>query len=153
MHGIKVLMAKNYIDNLSEETRKGMLEKTRQGIWLSYAPLGYINVLGADGKRTIAPDPVLAPAIRKTYEQCDTGKYALKELAKLAHADGLVYRKSGAAVPRSTIHKILRNHIYSADFDFDGTTYKGTHEPIVSRELWEHVQLVLSGRAGKRPGK
>ncbi len=23
MHGIKVLMAKNYIDNLSEETRKG----------------------------------------------------------------------------------------------------------------------------------
>ena len=27
MHGIKVLMAKNYIDNLSEETKKGMLEK------------------------------------------------------------------------------------------------------------------------------
>ena len=27
MHGIKVLMAKNYIDNLSEETRKGMLAK------------------------------------------------------------------------------------------------------------------------------
>lgn len=25
MHGIKVLMAKNYIDNLSEEARKGML--------------------------------------------------------------------------------------------------------------------------------
>jgi DNA invertase Pin-like site-specific DNA recombinase len=44
MHGIKVLMAKNYIDNLSEETRKGMLEKARQGIWPSFAPLGYINV-------------------------------------------------------------------------------------------------------------
>jgi hypothetical protein len=25
MHGIKVLMAKNFIDNLSEETKKGML--------------------------------------------------------------------------------------------------------------------------------
>jgi site-specific DNA recombinase len=33
MHGIKVLMAKNYIDNLSEEARKGMLEKAEQGIW------------------------------------------------------------------------------------------------------------------------
>ena len=31
MHGIKVLMAKNYIDNLSEEARKGMLEKGRAG--------------------------------------------------------------------------------------------------------------------------
>ena len=29
MHGIKVLMAKNYIDNLSEETRKGMTEKAQ----------------------------------------------------------------------------------------------------------------------------
>jgi site-specific DNA recombinase len=31
MHGIKVLMAKNYIDNLGEEVHKGMLEKARQG--------------------------------------------------------------------------------------------------------------------------
>ena len=27
MHGIKVLMAKNYIDNLSEEVKKGMLNQ------------------------------------------------------------------------------------------------------------------------------
>src|SRR2546430_16564225 len=38
MHGIKVLMAKNYIDNLSEETRKGMTEKAEQGFWPSAAP-------------------------------------------------------------------------------------------------------------------
>jgi site-specific DNA recombinase len=41
VHGIKVLMAKNYIDNLSEKTRKGMLEKAAQGLWPSFAPLGY----------------------------------------------------------------------------------------------------------------
>ena len=28
---------------LSEETRKGMLEKARQGLWPSRAPLGYLN--------------------------------------------------------------------------------------------------------------
>jgi DNA invertase Pin-like site-specific DNA recombinase len=44
IHGIKVLMAKNYIDNLSEETRKGMLEKAEQGIYPSFAPMGCINV-------------------------------------------------------------------------------------------------------------
>jgi DNA invertase Pin-like site-specific DNA recombinase len=31
IHGIKVLMAKNYIDNLSEEVKKGMLQKASQG--------------------------------------------------------------------------------------------------------------------------
>jgi hypothetical protein len=35
VHGINVLMAKNYIDNLSEETRKGMTETAEQG---SYQP-------------------------------------------------------------------------------------------------------------------
>jgi site-specific DNA recombinase len=52
MHGIKVLMAKNYIDNLSEEARKGMQEKAEQGIWPTVAPLGYRNVAGSDSKRS-----------------------------------------------------------------------------------------------------
>jgi len=61
MHGIKVLMARNYSQNLSEETRKGMTEKARAGIWPSYAPVGYQNIEGPDGKRTIIPDPNTAP--------------------------------------------------------------------------------------------
>ena len=42
-------MAKNYIDDLSEEAFKGMREKAAQGIWPSKAPLGYRNVPRADG--------------------------------------------------------------------------------------------------------
>ena len=60
MHGIKVLMAKNYIDNLSEEARKGMQEKAEQGIWPSFAPLGYVNVTLPDGKKGIEPDARIA---------------------------------------------------------------------------------------------
>ena len=153
MHGIKVLMAKNYIDNLSEETRKGMLEKARQGVWPSYAPLGYLNVDGANGKRTIAPDANLAPAITKMFEQYATGQYSLKQMARTARADGLAYRKSGDDVPTSTIHKILRNRIYSGDFDFDGTRYQGTYEALVSHELWEQVQAILDGRGAKKTRK
>jgi len=41
IHGSKVLMAKNYIDNLSEETRKGLLEKAEEGEFPALAPLGY----------------------------------------------------------------------------------------------------------------
>jgi len=43
MHGIKVLMAKNYIDNLSEETQKGLREKAEQGLYPSWGPIGYRN--------------------------------------------------------------------------------------------------------------
>src|ERR1700730_16095854 len=65
MHGIKVLMAKNYIDNLSEEARKGMQEKAEQGIWPTVAPLGYRNVVGDDGKKIIEPDPDSASLIAR----------------------------------------------------------------------------------------
>jgi hypothetical protein len=46
MDGIKVLMAKNYIDNLSEEARKGIQEEAEWGIWPTRSPLGYRNVAG-----------------------------------------------------------------------------------------------------------
>ena len=67
MHGIKVLMAKNYIDNLSEEARKGMQEKAEQGIWPTKSPLGYRNVAGPDGKKIIAIDPEVAPIVSKLF--------------------------------------------------------------------------------------
>jgi site-specific DNA recombinase len=40
-----------------------MQEKAEQGIWPTQAPLGYLNVMGPDGKKIIAPDPEVAPLI------------------------------------------------------------------------------------------
>jgi len=68
MHGIKVLMAKNYIDNLSEETQKVMLENAAQGIYPAFAPLDYRNADGPNGKRIIEPDPQVAPLMHHLFE-------------------------------------------------------------------------------------
>jgi site-specific DNA recombinase len=72
MHGIRVLMAKNYIDNLSEEVTKGMVEKAEQGMWPSFAPLGYRNVAVPgepdSRKKMIEPDPDRAPLIVQLFE-------------------------------------------------------------------------------------
>jgi site-specific DNA recombinase len=150
MHGIKVLMAKNYIDNLSEEARKGMQEKAEQGIWPTLAPLGYRNVAGADGKKVIEPDPESAPIIARIFEWYATGKLSLKETAQKARADGLVYRKSGAPVPVSTVHATLRNRLYKGEIEWNGRVYQGKHQPLVSGDLWERVQGVLDGRHAKK---
>uniref|UniRef100_Q028A0 Recombinase n=1 Tax=Solibacter usitatus (strain Ellin6076) TaxID=234267 RepID=Q028A0_SOLUE len=153
MHGIKVLMAKNYIDNLSEEVRKGLHQKAREGMWPTVAPIGYLNALGEGGKKTIVLDPALASAVRRLFERYATGNHSLKQIAKLARADGLVYRKSGASIPTSTVHRILRKQVYSGDFDYNGVLYHGTYEPLITPELWQQVQDVLDGRHAKRPKK
>jgi hypothetical protein len=150
MHGIKVLMAKNYIDNLSEETRKGMKEKAEQGFWPSVAPLGYRNVTQADGKKIIEPDETAAPLIQKLFEWYARGDISLKEVTKKARAAGLAFRKSGARIPRSSIAAILHNRIYTGRFDWDGKTYYGRYEALISIDLWEQVQAVMDGRFARR---
>ncbi len=150
VHGIKVLMAKNYIDNLSEEARKGQREKAEQGIWPTKAPLGYFNITGHDGKKIIIPDPDVAPLITRLFDWYATGNLSLKELATQAYAAGLVRRRIGGPLPVSNIHVILRNRLYSGDFDWNGHRFKGRHQPLVTRELWDRVQGVLDGRNARK---
>ena len=64
----------------------------------------------------------------------------------MARAVGLAYKKSGAPVPTSTVHSILRNRLYTGSFEWNGKLYQGTHEPLVAIELWERVQGVMDGR-------
>jgi hypothetical protein len=153
MHGIRVLMAKQYVDNLSEETRKGMLEKAEQGIWPSFAPLGYRNVKGENGKNVIGPDPDLAPIITRLFERYATGSYSIRETTQMAQSDGMVFRKSKDPVPVATVHKILRNRIYCGDFDWNGKTYHGNHLPLVTRDLWNRVQEIMDRRFSKHHRK
>lgn len=147
MHGIKVLMAKNYIDNLSEETRKGMLEKAQQGIWPSFAPIGYLNVPGPNGKKIIAVDPELGPLVAKAFEWFGSGSYSLKDLATKIRQAGLVYRKSGKPIGVSTLHSMLRSRIYTGSFEWLGKLYAGSHEPLATQDVWDNVQEVLDGRS------
>ena len=142
MHGIKVLMAKNYIDNLSEEARKGQQEKAQQGIWPTKAPLGYVNMVGPDGKRIIAPDPNLALVITKLFEWFATGTQSLKEIAGKAASLGLIYRHSSKPLPASGIHHILRTRLYTGAFEWNGKLCQGRHAPLISHELWERVQII-----------
>ena len=151
IHGIKVLMAKNIIDNLSEETRKGMIEKARSGIYPSFAPVGYRNVDGPNGKRIIVPDPATAGVITELFARFRTGRYSLEGLVEELRGEGMTLR--GQKLYRSTAHQILRKRLYMGDFDWDGTTYQGTHEPLVTRESWQRVQELLDARAENKTRK
>ena len=151
MHGMKVLMAKNFIDNLSEETRKGMLEKARSGIYPSYARGGYLNVDGPNGKRIIVPDPQMAPTITTLFERFAPGEHSLEAFVALLRAEGTMLR--GRRIHKSLLHQILRNRLYMGEFEWDGAVYQGTHDPLVSRECWDQVQELLDARARNKTRK
>jgi site-specific DNA recombinase len=140
-NGIRVLMAKNYIDNLSEEVRKGMREKAEQGYWPTVAHVGYRNNL--ETKR-IEIDPERGPVVAKLFEWYATGDMSLKELTVRAFSSGLTHARSGRKMTKSEVHRILHNPIYSGEFAWKGTKYHGLHEPLISNELFEAVQDVFA---------
>jgi DNA invertase Pin-like site-specific DNA recombinase len=144
IHGIKVLMARNYAQNLGEETLKGMLQKAKSGLYPSNAPVGYRNTEDANGRRVIVPSGD-APIITLLFEEFASGRYSLKEMAAKARREG--WKIGSRPLHKSTLHLILRKRIYTGDFDWNNETYKGSHEPLVTRETWEQVQAILDRRA------
>ncbi len=148
MHTIKVCMAKNYIDNLSEEIRKGMNEKALQGIYPSRAPLGYLNQL-VQGRKMIVPDPERAPLIRSLFEAFAEGRVSVRGLAKLAAEMGLRTR-TGRPLCKSQIHLLLKNEVYAGKVGWGGIDGDGIHEALVSKDVFYRVQHILGGRTTRR---
>src|SRR5258707_3089528 len=101
MHGIKVLMAKNYVDNLSEEVKKGMREKAEQGYWPTVAPVGYVNNLST---HRIEVDPVRGPLVAQIFELYATGDYSLSAMTRRAFEIGLRHPRAHHRMTRSEIH-------------------------------------------------
>jgi len=147
MHGIKVLMAKNYVDNLSEEVKKGLREKAEQGHWPSIAPVGYVNNRAT---HRIEPDPERSPLIARLFDLYASGEYSLKALTVKAHALGLTHSRSGRRMMKAEIHRILQNPIYVGDFRWLGKLHQGSHDPLVTRERFVEVQAVLNRKPRAR---
>lgn len=146
MHGIRVLMAKNYVDNLSEEIRKGLNEKAAQGIYPTHAPLGYLNAFEPGTKRKIiVPDPSRAHLIKELFERYATGLESYDTITKWARRVGLVSKKGNPLV-RSTIEQIIRHPAYCGLIRWQGRESVGVHQPLVSMEIWKRVQDIRNGR-------
>jgi site-specific DNA recombinase len=65
IHGMQLVLARNYIENLREEVKKGMREKAEQGIYPGRAPFGYRN---NRADRTIQIHPENAQIVTRIFE-------------------------------------------------------------------------------------
>jgi len=151
IHGIKVLMAKNYVDNLGEETKKGLTQKAEEGGWPGKAPIGFRNVK-VDKKKLMEPDPVMGPIFRAFARWFAEGTHTLQDAVPWARENGLRTR-TGAVLQKATIHQMIRNPIYAGPFYWNGKLYEGKHEPLISPEIHDRILAILDRRFEKRHRK
>lgn len=148
VHGLKVLLAKNYSDNLSEEVRKGQAEKAREGIYPSTAPLGYLNADDGHGKKIIIVDTDRAPYIKRAFELYATGNYSELEICNLLYKEGLRSKK-GCKVSKRTFERMFKDEFYTGKFQYSDypKCEKAQHEPLIDEHTFNIIQERLSGQS------
>ena len=139
--------SKYYVDNLSENTKRGLRQKLRRGEYPSHAPLGYINDLRS---KSIVVDKRVAPIVVQAFELYAKNQSRYEDIADLLATHGLVTRSKGTKYKKDRIRRILSNSFYYGHFLYKGEVYEGTHKPIISKKLFDKVQAVLAERGRPR---
>jgi DNA invertase Pin-like site-specific DNA recombinase len=139
--------SKYFVDNLSENTKRGLRQKLRRGELPGYAPLGYLNELRM---HTLIPDPERSRLVQKMFELYAGSDYSFYDIREHITSAGLRSR-GGNQVSVSSVQRILSNPFYYGVFRYNGEMHEGTHEPLITKKLFEACQKVMAQKS--RPKK
>jgi site-specific DNA recombinase len=143
--------SKYYSDALSDNVKRGNRTKIEKGWRPNKAPLGYLNDAAT---RTIVKDADRFSRIRQIFELMLSEQYSVRQIWERARDEWdlrtLKRRQvGGRLIVLSCVYRILTNPFYAGILLWNGRTYPGAHEPIVSLEEFERVQRLL--RRGEKP--
>lgn len=139
VHGFKVLLAKNYLDNLREEVIKGREEKIREGGYPHKAPVGYYNDRNeVTKKKEIYVDKEKSVFIKRLFDLYSTGAYSVEELRTKLYNEGFNHKGKPYSKPRLLF--VLKDVFYVGKMKINGIVYDGKHEPIIDIETFNRVQ-------------
>lgn len=148
---IYLALARQYSNNLSEETKKGLNEKAEQGWYPGNHKRGYL-CLGDIGHKTWVIDGKKPDAkfIEMAFVLYNSGNYTLRTLSKELYQQGWFI--NGKQVSISELHKLLSDPFYCGQFIFRNKLYENAkHPPLITKELFYSVQdqLQRKTKSGK----
>ncbi len=135
--------SKFYVDNLSDVVKRALRQMFKNGLWPQVAPLGYRN---DPHSQQVLIDPKMGPLIQKLFTLYASGQYTLAQVREMMLGMGLVNR-NGKPPALSNIQYILKNPFYYGLMLYTGEYQEGKHQPLVSKELFDKVQRVMSAKS------
>src|ERR1035438_5862962 len=100
--------SKYYVDNLSENTKRGLREKVRRGEFPHQAPIGYLNDYRT---KKIIVDRERAPLVKEAFEMYATGNATFDMVREHLGTQGIKSRNDKLFVRKHVSH-ILKNPFY-----------------------------------------
>ncbi len=131
-------------DNKSINVKRGLKTRCEMGLWPAQAPTGYVKEKRMDRKCQTLIDPDRAPIVKKIFEKAAYEKWSGRKIYHWLKFE-LNFRSaaSNKNLTLSNIYMMLGNPFYYGVFEYprkSGNWYKGTYEPIITKELFDQVQ-------------
>lgn len=136
VHGINVLMAKRYIDNLSEEVKKGHRQKAEQGEYPGKPPFGYYRL----NHKKILINQDEAKYVKRAFELYSEQNLSLSVVIDRLNEEGFIYKSNKPKIGKSNLDVMMKNVFYIGQFKFKERIYEGIHEPIIDKQVFYNVQ-------------
>jgi site-specific DNA recombinase len=149
--GIGVALSKYYSDSIKDNVARRFNQMLHDGLWIGYAPVGYINVhRGTITKpiKDIEVDPIRAPFIVTIYEKRSTGM-SFGAITKLVNEAGMT-GKSGKPMTKANVDRILHNPFYYGFMQYNGKQYAHNYPPLITKDLYDKCQQVREQRHNHR---
>lgn len=131
-------------DNKSINVKRGLRTRCEMGLWPAPAPMGYLNELKADRKGYVYIDPERGHVIKKMFEKVAYEKWSGKKIYHWLKFELNFKTPNGnKGLTLSNIYLLLQNDFYYGSFEYprkSGMWYKGKHEPLITKELFDLVQ-------------
>ena len=157
MRNIEFSMANQYIRELSVNIKRGKRNKAERGIYPGPAPVGYMNDKhDVKGNKHILKDPERFESVKKLLYAIHSRRYTPMQLFKVANEEWRFTMPDGRKLARSTLYRIITNPFYCGQYEFpreSGNWYKGSHEPMISEEEYDEIQVILGRKGKQRPKK
>jgi len=149
-------VANQFILDLSKNTKRGLQSKLEKGWLPNVAPLGYLN---DKLNHTIIKDPERFNLVRKMWDLMLTGNYTPPRVLEIATEEwGFRTRKNRKStdnkLSKSGMYRIFNNLFYAGIISrSNGSKYEGKHEPMITLEEYDRVQILLGKKGQQRPQK
>ena len=131
--------SKYYVDNLSENVKRGLRQKVRRGEYPGIAPLGYLNDVRT---KTIAIDKKKVGILRNAFELYSQGNSRLEDISHFLAQHG-IFSRNGKQLKRDRISYLLSNPFYVGFFRYSGEIHEGKHQPVISKKIFESDPKVV----------
>ena len=128
--------SKYYVDNLSENVKRGNRQKLRNGVWPSKAPYGYIN---NPKTRGIDVDPELSKVVKKAFQLFAEGGKSFVKISQFMFRLG-IKKQDGKPVKVDQVKNMLSNRFYLGVLKYAGEYYQGSQRTFISKKLFDEVQ-------------